>query len=400
MKKRFFYISNTFEDSLKKFRLISGDSPAASSKVIRICQAVKEQGANVIIISLGRKRQANSWKWYPAKVIRSGNIAFVYAAYFDAPILTHLISTYSLLLIILRFSNKKSVLIFYNYLLYYIPTLIVNKILGRKCLLDLEDGFRQDEKTLKSRINFVSLKIHNLFCNNGVMVASEALLTQTNIKPATVCYGVAPQIYTNKDWSAYPLHILYGGALLRDTGAEIFLDALEILFIKGKNISGKIKFIVTGFGDMSEQIKQITQTKFGSFVEFRGNVSSAEYIEILKKCQIGLALKIPSMSMGMTTFPSKVIEMAAYGLLIVSTKVSDIPKVFSDKTAVLLSVTTPIVLAEAINDILYAPLQYHELAIRGQHMIRTSLSPEKIGKDLIEFWSGIKVTDNVDNKTV
>ena len=394
MKQRFFYISNAFEDSLKNLRSINGDSPAVSAKVIRICQAVKEQGENAIIISLGRKRQTNSWKWYPAIIRRAGNVPLVYATFFDAPILTHLISTCSLFLIINRLSNKKSVLIFYNYLLYYIPTLIINKILGRRCLLDLEDGIRRDDKTLRSRVNFISFKIHNLFCNNGATVASEALIMQTTIRPTMVCYGVAPMIYTQKDWSVFPLHILYGGALLKDTGAELFLDALDILFLKGKNISTKIKFIVTGFGDMSEQIKQITQNKFSSIVDFRGSVSTSEYFEILEKCQIGLALKIPTMSMGMTTFPSKVIEMAAFGLLIVSTRVSDVPKVFSDSTAVLLSETSPIMLADVINDILTAPLQYRELAIRGQNRIRTSLSPERIGKDMIEFWRGIKVSDN------
>lgn len=378
-----------FEESVKLFRSISGDSPAASGKVIRLCQAVRLSGGNVWVISLGRGRQKGSWKWYPSVVRRSEGVPIIYTAYFDAPLLTHFITTLSLFLILLRITNRNSVLIFYNFLIYYAPALVINRLCGRRCVLDLEDGFRSDERTIKRFLNHFLLGLHNMLCNGGAMVASSSLITQTTLRPNYVCYGVAPSVQFHKDWCALPLQVIFGGALLHDTGVELFLQTLEMLVFERSNITTRLKFIVTGFGDLSGQIKEFVETRYKDFVEFRGNISSLEYREILNQSHIGLCLKLPDRSMGATTFPSKVVEMAAYGLLVVSTNVSDVPNVLSDDSAVLLREAEPLALAQALKYISSNPTFARETAKKGQMRVATLLSAKKVGTELLRFWNGI-----------
>jgi len=388
MKQRFFYISNAFEESVKKQRSISGDSPAASGKVIRLCHAVRTQGGKAIVISLGRGRQRGSWRWYPVTIRRTERIPVVYAAYYDAPLLTHLVSACSLFFILLKNSRCNSVLIFYNFLSYYVPGLIINRLMGRRCILDLEDGYRRDEASLKGHLNQFLIKIHNHYCNGGAMLASSTLIKQTPLRPNIVCYGVAPIVSHIKDWRLLPIKILFGGALLKDTGAELFLDAIGNIMSNNPAIASRLKITVTGFGDMSDKIQDTAETLYKGLVEFRGSVSNKEYIQILSESHVGLCLKLPDMSMGATTFPSKVVEMAAYGLLVVSTKVSDVPKLFSDKCGVLLSQATPQNLADILTDVASFPEKYQVIALRGQKVITTLLSPERVGAALLDFWSG------------
>lgn len=386
--QRFFYISNVFDENVKQHRSIRGDSPAASGKVIRLCRAVRQQGGEAIVISLGRGRQRGSWKWYPSVIQNSEGVPIIYAAYFDAPILTHIVSIFSLFFILFKKTRRDSVLIFYNFLAYYIPTLIVNRLMGRRCILDIEDGCRNDEITFKGRLNFFLLKLHNLFCNGGVMLASSSLIDQTSLRPAIVCYGVIPIVQCHKNWHTSKIQVLFGGALLKETGAELFLNTLNLLAKNHPDIISKLKIVVTGFGKMSVDIREKAITQYKGFVEFRGSVSDMEYVSLLHKSHVGLCLKLPDMSMGSTTFPSKVVEMAAFGLLIVSTKVSDVPLLFSENSGVLLEKASPEDLASVLSNIVESPEKYRKIALQGQKQITSLLSHQKVGSALKNFWEG------------
>jgi len=386
--QRYFYISNAFDEGVKRHRSITGDSPAASGKIISICRSVREQGGKATVVSLGRGRQGGSWKWHPAVIRRPEGVPIIYAAYFDAPLVTHIVSAFSMLMVLLRVARRNSVLIFYNYLAYYVPTLIVSRLLGRRCILDLEDGFRSDDRTWKGRLNLFLLTTYNIFCNGGAMLASSTLIDQTRLRPTIVCYGAATDVPCCKNWHESPLQVLFGGALFKDTGAELFLDTLNLLVTEHRDVLCKFKIVVTGAGDMAEKIKETVLAKYHGFVEFRGAVSRKEYMEILHESHIGMCLKMPDMSMGMTTFPSKVVEMAAFGLLVVSTKVSDVPFLFSDRTSVLLKNASPEDLASVLVDIAKLPEKYGDIAFQGHKELTELLSNQRVGAALLAFWKG------------
>ena len=61
-----------------------------------------------------------------------------------------------------------------------------------------------------------------------------------------------------------------------------------------------------------------------------GRLTDSQYDLLLKRSHVGLALKPNSGSLADTTFPSKVVEMAGAGLLVVTTRISDVDKVLRD----------------------------------------------------------------------
>ncbi len=388
MKRRFYYICNIFEDSVKSQRNITTDSPAETGKVSRLCRAVRKAGGDAWIISLGRGRSKITWNRYAATVKRIGNVPIVYLNYWDVPVLTHLVTFVSLCVMMYRLTCRRSVLVFYNPQIHYLGALVMSRLLGRRCILDLEDGHRADVKNIRSMTNALLLTAYNACCNGGAMLASDSLKQQTRSANTFVCYGVAQAYDIKRDWSITPLQVLFGGSLLKDTGAALFLDTMKLLMQEFPEELKRLRFVVTGFGDFADNIQRLATADMRDVLSFRGSVPSQEYCKIMQQSHVGLCLKLPSSSMGATTFPSKVVELASYGLLVVSTRVSDVPFVFNEASATLLPEATPHALAQALVHISRYPDSARKTALAGQKRIVSLLSEKKIGTELLQFWQG------------
>jgi glycosyltransferase involved in cell wall biosynthesis len=399
LKSKFFYICNVFEEKVKKERHISTDSPAASGKVIRLCRAVRSAGGFVSIISLGRGRQSGTWKAFAPTIRRSGRVPIVYLHYLNVPILTHIITALSLCTVLWRVTDRNSVLIFYNSEPHYTLALVLNRIMGRRCILDLEDGYRSDDKSLRGVINGYLLRLYNILIDGGAMVASTSLKSQTPLEPKRVFYGVAPIVDVERHWSKDKLNVLFGGSLLRDTGAELFLEALGVITTDYPQVHGRIKFFITGTGDYTGKIEKASKGVAADFIVFFGNVDKGKYKQLLRESHVGLCLKLPSSPMGATTFPSKVVEIATNGLLLLSTRVSDVPLVFADSEAFFLDEVTPNALAESLVHILNNPEKSRQMACNGKRKIRELLAPTIVGNKLLRFWRGIDLTDGLKAET-
>lgn len=384
---RYMYICNAFEPLVKHQRRIVTDVPAATNKVYRLCRAVHTSGSDIIIVSLGRGRCKGTWRWYsPTKRMEDG-VPYFYAGFWDVPALTHLVSLISMGFLIYRLRAQKSALIFYNHQFHYLLALILGRFMGAVCILDLEDGFNRDERGPRAIMQRVLFSIYNLLCNGGVTLASSMLKEQTILKPQYVWYGVAPIVNCNRNWRERPLMVLFGGALFNETGVGLLLQTIELLWRNNPSLFDQMRFTVTGFGDMSEAVSRVASKYPREALVFRGKVDDQEYQSLLRKAHVGLCLKLPNTGMGATTFPSKVVELASYGLLIISTRVSDVPLVLPEGTSILLEEATPQKLASALLRIVSDPQEAEEIALNGQKRVRECFSPEKVSSELVSFWN-------------
>ncbi len=392
MQHRFYYICSVFEDVVRSDRSIDSDSPAASGKVIRLCRAVRGVGGDAWILSIGRGRQRGTLRWHHSTVRRAGKVPIAYAAYWDFPLLTHLVSAISLCgvlgSLVIRQETKRPTLIFYNHEPYFLLILMVGRILGWRCVLDLEDGIRRDEMGLRAWLNRCLIHVYNCLCSGGAMLASSSLRNQVSLYPQYICHGIAPSVEGKKSWSSIPLQVLFSGSLLYETGVGIFLETMVLLLRESPDIFHHLKFVVTGYGAMSGNIEYISKNEMNGLLTFHGKLGHVEYKNILSQSHVGLCLKLPDNSMGATTFPSKVVEMAAYGLLVVSTPVSDVPKIFDNDSAVLLEETTPFALAQTFRQIVANPVRFGERALKGQLRVQSMYSARKVGRELLSFWDG------------
>jgi spore maturation protein CgeB len=110
---------------------------------------------------------------------------------------------------------------------------------------------------------------------------------------------------------------------------------------------------------------------------------------MLDGIHVGLCLKLGASELGETTFPSKVIEIASAGMLLLTTRVSDVPRLFSDEEALYLSSETPLDLANAIHWLLAHREQAAAMASRGAIQIQAVCAQSRVGRDLKNFFFSI-----------
>lgn len=370
-------------------RGIASDSPAATQKVLQVTSALRKTGVRAVALSLGRGRQQGSGKWYPARVVREQGVAIVYAPFFDYPVLTHLVSLIGLLPLILRLrsSHGSSAVLAYNRLPHYLLAMELARLLRLRRFLDLEDGDVQEGNSSWRRwfARGLSARFDRL-CTAGGMLAASALGQQYAGRRTICCYGVATPVSDDRDWDAKPLVVLLGGTLQRTTGAQLFAEAISHLRASVRPGLDAIEFVVTGKGDMAPRLQALAAQEGLPKVHFLGSVSRSDYLQAVRRAHIGLALKLPSSDLADTTFPSKVIELAAAGLLVLSTRVSDVPALFREDGAVYLDGESPQDLAERLLWLVAHRGAVARTAVRGQAYIAEACSPGKVGQLLKAFF--------------
>jgi glycosyltransferase involved in cell wall biosynthesis len=219
------------------------------------------------------------------------------------------------------------------------------------------------------------------------MVANAQLLGQIKTRPAYLYYGVAQTIRIPKPWTG-KLQVLFSGHLSNATGVDILINALLALKEVSPRAFSGLRVIATGDGDLAAQLREVADNDLRGFLEFRGRVSDREYREVLRTSHIGLCLKKANHSMGQSTFPSKVVEFASWGLLVVSYKVSDVSTLFPEDGAILLEDVTAHELGSVLKRIVEVPSEAQRRAETGQAAITKRLNPQSVAQDLARLWLG------------
>lgn len=386
---RLIYLCNALDELTRAERNITSDSPAATQKVLQVASALRRSGAGAVVLSLGRGRQQGSGKWYPAKVVRERGITIMYAPFFDFPVLTHLVSLFGLLPLIWRLRSRRgsSAILAYNRLPHYLAAMELARLLQFRRFLDLEDGDVQEGGAVFRRwlARVLSVRFDHL-CNAGCMLAASALGRQYAGARTVCCYGVATPVPNDRDWEAKSLVVLLGGTLQRTTGAQFFCEAISHLRATARPGLDAIEFVVTGKGDMAASLQALATQEGLPKVHFLGSVSRADYIQAVQRAHVGMALKLPSSELADTTFPSKVIELASAGLLVLSTRVSDVPTLFREDGAIYLNSEDPHEFAERLLWLAKNKGAAARTAARGQAYIAETCSRENVGQLLMKFF--------------
>ncbi|MFM2275740.1 MAG: hypothetical protein RL211_1612 [Pseudomonadota bacterium] len=386
---RLIYLCNALDEQTCSERSITSDSPAATQKVLQVASALRNSGVVAVVLSLGRGRQQGSGRWYPAKVVRIGGVPIVYAPFFDFPVLTHLVSLVGLLPLIwrLRFGGGSFALLSYNRLPHYLMAIEMARFLRLRRFLDLEDGDVQESiSTFRRWVAWVLAARFDRLCNAGAMLAASALSRQYAGQRTICCYGVASPVIGDRNWFAKPLVVLLGGTLQRTTGGQLFFDAVNHLRTLALPELADLEFVVTGKGDMADSLQVLGAGDGFPKVKFLGSVPRVDYVRTVQQAHVGMALKLPGSDLADTTFPSKVIELASGGLLVLSTRVSDVPALFREDGAVYVNSEDPKELAERLLWLVRNRDAVAQTAMRGQAYIEEACSPKKVGQFLKEFF--------------
>ncbi|QYD73284.1 glycosyltransferase [Paraburkholderia edwinii] len=361
---------------------------AASNKVMGMAAGVRSQARASLIVSSPIVTASPGRRYFDSFVCRDQQLACAYLPAISLRGLNRVFAALVYLWFALRHMRRGDGVVFYNYFPEYVPVAILLRWrLGRdKVVMDLEDGPRADEKNLRGYMNRFSLRLLSRVCSPRAIVVSRQLADVMKIDDACVVNGVSPDVGPQRSAFGSRVTFLYGGSISPGTGLDLFAAALRTLARERPELAARTHFVVTGFGG-GDQLAALARelAPSGFTLDVRQDTGPDEYKQILARADVGLSLKLPESAFNATTFPSKVIELASHGLLVLTTDISDIPLLFDRDTAAILPNADAATLANLLAAIAADPERYAAIAAAGQRRIVERCSRRSVGRRLVEF---------------
>jgi glycosyltransferase involved in cell wall biosynthesis len=322
-------------------------------------------------------------------VRRVNGIAVLYAPFSRVRIVSELASMFSPVGLLWAVRAKQpNRVVFYNRQTAYLPTLLVSKLLGNKNFLDLEDGEVAKGAGLTARLLVSCVKrAFDTICNQGALLACSALREFTAILPTQCYYGTASSNDPSQRFQSESVSVLMGGTLSPETGAELLINAIGRMRSSGAGWTSELTIQVTGTGPSLEGFQALAAVSGFPRLVVHGRTTNSAYESILRKCDVGLALKLHAGALAETTFPSKVIEYAAAGMLVLTTDISDV-RLALGEGALYLSHDSSEQLEALLERVVREPSHMQRIAQQGCERVRELCSPESAGQVVAAFLTG------------
>ncbi len=374
---------------------------AASNKMITVVRAMRDAGSRTYLLSLPVLGRSAHRRYVPSVIMRSEGIPQIFLSTMANPYFRKIYAFFGFGWFCIVHVAKNDRVILYNHAVEYLLGLLILIIKGNRPILDIEDALRSDETGWRGFIGRPLFNVFNKLVSDQKITVSEALANMLNLSNYCVVYGAIKHeaiASMNTRKTSYkagnirePLRIHYGGTLTADTGVDLFCGAVDQLVKLLRRDVCNVHFVVTGFG-AEKKISAIKKRCLNSGVRISHypDLSPKEYLDQFYRCHAALSLKLPDSEMAITTFPSKVVDITTHGLLLISTRASDVPLLFDDSCAILLPEATPDALANAIMATVNDPLHMQQVARHGAQRARKLFDSNAVGKRINDFISANK----------
>jgi glycosyltransferase involved in cell wall biosynthesis len=375
------YVSNTFDETTRHEREVRSDSPAASRKTLATCAALRHAGVRAVVLSMGRGRADGQWRYHRPALRRVEGIPVIYLPFQRIRGLSELLSMSALVLATHRLRRLKGrrTFFFYNRTAAYVPALIATALMRERRVLDLEDGnFKRT--SLAARIKTFAFR---RLCTQGTVLANSALGARDVEGPTLCYYGATARRLQPSEWNG-EVNVLLGGTIAADTGADLLAHAIEQLRARREPWATRLNVFITGKGDSLTRFESLAAEDAAPRVTVHGRLDDSDYDTLLSRMNVGLALKLNAGELATTTFPSKVVEMAGAGLLIVTTDISDVRRVFGEG-ALYLQKDSADALVKLLRWICENQDQAKAIATRGSEAVRAECHIDVAGRRLADF---------------
>jgi glycosyltransferase involved in cell wall biosynthesis len=150
---------------------------------------------------------------------------------------------------------------------------------------------------------------------------------------------------------------------------------------KSLTLSSQLRFEITGTGDCVSLFEALGQVARCPQVVVHGRANEDEYRQILARTHVGLALKPNSGQLAHTTFPSKVVDLAGHGVLVLTTDISDVREVLG-AAALYLTVDRAEALLEKLIWIAEHRKLASSMALEGARRVSELCAPRSVGAKL------------------
>lgn len=358
---------------------------SAARKVTTVLSAVSRLGHESILVASPLPLHTNTRRWFRGGSINGAKYTTHFGRSTTFKILNRLVFAPCFYLSFVV-KNRRCTYIFYNYYPEYVLAAAYLFLIGNRGYLDIEDHPVRNW-VLREIVARWSYPVMLFLCRPRVICASTGIGELSRAPAYHVIHGIAdPASNTaRRDFANPTLSVLFGGTLVPDLGTELLADCVDLMQNSGRFVANPIAFHVTGFGD-PQRLRALAQagTVNGVTVFFHGEVNHDQYLEVSTTCTVGLSLRIPESDTGVTTFPSKVAEIAALGMGLVTTDISDVKRLFGD-TAIYLDPPTADNLMRVLFDLTQDKTALQRLAqVCHQRGIEV-FSPGSVGASLVAF---------------
>lgn len=389
---RVFYIGMITTDIYADAIGVQTYSGAAARKMTSVGRAMRSVGLRAVLVSLPFVGRDAERATYPAVVTSDRRLPSVFLPTLRSKYLRKLAGPWILAAFAARRITRSDTVILYNHALEYIPALVVLRLRGVRVVQDVEDAPTADEGGLRGFFNQVCFAATFTLTAHRKMVVAEHVARQLGLEDYVVIRGVASNgpglsgVLDVEKWCALrgggELRVHYGGTLIADTGVDLFCEAVELLARGEERLHRPVVFKATGVGEIAK-IQRLQARVQGSRrvrVELLPELSSADYAAVIGACHCSLSLKRPGSGISKTTFPSKVIEIVAAGLALVSTRLGDVTSLFGDGRAFLLAQYEPAALVDVIVEMAQDPGRVEQVARAGREFGDRTFSASSVGE--------------------
>lgn len=302
---------------------------AASTKIDYIIQTINKNGVAVDIISKSGVSE-KGYAFDAGGVIHIGDNTLRHFASFGcmrSPFraLSRWLNTLHFFFWFL-FNVKRNEEIWVYHSLGYCKLFIwLKKIIGFKLIGEIEEIY-QDVHQQTAATSAAEYKFHTI-CDK--FVYPNALLNpicNPQNKPYLVVHGL---YYTVPDMGVHfddnDVHALYSGTFDPEKGgAQVAIEMTEYL-------PENFHVHITGFGNdkLIAQLQELAKSvsaKSKAKLSFHGFISREELNELMQKCHVGLCTQPPHTKLNATSFPSKILNYMANGLVVLCGKNEAITK--------------------------------------------------------------------------
>lgn len=395
--KRIFYVGMITTDT---YGMSVGEKTydgAAARKMTSVAFAMRSVGHRAIMVSLPFIGSKAKRRFYPAVITSEGRTPAVFLATLRSKYLRKIISPFTLAVFALRRVARGDTVILYNHYFEYSLALAVLRLKRVRVILDIEDAPNLNERGVRGLLSRLSFAWTFSLTAKRKMVVADHVARGLGLDDYVVIQGVVsedasrPSQFDAAKWTELQaggdLRLHFGGSLLPDTGVDLFCKTVERLAQEEDRLVRRIVFKVTGVGELDKisDLQARIQPSRKVHIELLAELCKANYIGVLDTCHGSLSLRRPVADLSDKTFPSKVIEITAAGLALVSTRQGDVPTLFSDESAFFIKLYEPADLANIIVEMARSPNRVETVAKNGHDVCYRAFSAKMVGEKLAKL---------------
>jgi len=281
-------------------------------------------------------------KWLPAVSTSFAGFSQLFCSNLDAPKIRIPCSWIFYALHVLRRVRRGDLLIIDNFeLIYVIPAWLCRIVYGSSILLDYEDGKHLTDHGWPRLFSGLA-EFFGKPLIKGAILAHPSLSERLSPRiPKILVPGfyIPPRQNSRAPSLGTDTHFLYAGSLDSPRGIDLLLKTIPLLPDSGWHLD------IAGSGPLESKVRQLFEnSRFTKNVLFHSALDSQACSQLMDEADIGLNLQISGNPISQVTFPSKLFSYLSAGLIVISTRASEVEAILG-KACLYLPQETPEALA-------------------------------------------------------